>query len=239
MPRKSFMDDACDQTKDNIVRALNVRWKLLGDCPYTPHEIYWAVIQAMGEDYRQALMLLQRTTPVLLARRLEGHLKWDGKELKLTNGTTLRWVKLELKPSMPFPPSGPAFDKPEYTAQFCVSVLPPHMQTSLHEWARRWIKLRGETTRTASKVKAAFNLCGTIGQVKRVWPILEGFMPERARSRLDRMVMQSPLPDSIKGNPEMWKPEVLAEYESIITEALCLEVPEDFNSEHEVSLITM
>jgi hypothetical protein len=109
---------------------------------------------------------------------------------------------------------------------FMANSLPSELLRPIVAWVPRWLQCMAETAVVKTKLDSLFKHCNTMGQVKRVWPNICSFLPERAQEKLRNAKVQSPYPTSMLDDEgrlkAAWLPETLAWYDRIITESLLL-----------------
>lgn len=116
-----------------------------------------------------------------------------------------------------------------------ISMLPEWMRNELLAWAKRWVAYELQGMAVSNKLEELFRICNTMGHVRRLWPAIEGFLPEEGRAKLVGKKTKSPYPilamdveaddwgkvKSKKLKPE-WQPSALKVYELLISEALVM-----------------
>ncbi len=233
--RQSFKDYASGSVKERVQNRLRNRHWLLGRCPLVASEI--AALQ-FGPEQTAAIKTLQGKG--VLVQRHELRMNWDlpltldlPPELSATDCPNVTGVSpIAMLLTSPEPMvmfnTTPGYNKKVTT--LLVSNLPDVLRETAIEWATNWLNLQLQTNVTYWKVSRALDVCNTMGQIKRLWPSLVGFLPDEAQEKLRQMKMQSRLPDNVldegKLDPE-WHPEVLAWYENIIVESLLLPDADD------------
>lgn len=121
------------------------------------------------------------------------------------------------------------FDQPvlgcfSYWLPMPLSRIPTPIVEKLRPWAHEWWRFNNEANQLKEAVTQLCDLCGTFGQIARVWPQLTGFFPGEARSTMAKK--QPRLPDGITVEGkliEKWTPEALRVWDEPLAEALLLQ----------------
>lgn len=221
--RQSFKDYATGSVRERVKNRLMNRHWLLGRCPLVASEI-----AALQFDPEQTAAIKTLRGKGVLVQQREIRMEWDI-PLELTKPPEGDEVWRPVAMHLYSPEPMVMFNTiPRYSMEvpkLLVSSLPDPLREAAVEWATNWLNLQMQSDVTCWKVTRALNVCNTIGQIKRLWPSLVGFLPQEAQDKLQAMKMQSRLPEDVldggKLRPE-WHPEVLAWYENIIVEALLL-----------------
>ena len=92
-----------------------------------------------------------------------------------------------------------------------------------------------QATDVSEKLGNVFRVCNTVGQMLRLWPAIEGFLPEAGREKMLGRKVRSPYPHMAVNKTyndegkviketivEGWRPEDLRPYELLISEALVM-----------------
>lgn len=219
-----------------VARKMTIRHQMLAPCPVKPTEIYrhlWT------KDERAALRLLRERMPTALRYDSDMTLDWNVRpfivETAITDPRVPSALFFRFSKTLPAPCTD-AWNSSRDTLG--VSRLPEPMLDTLEEWAKRWVKLDTERMYVCEQVDRIFDACNTMGQLHRLWPNLCSFLPERGQAVVRNIKVRSRLPEAVlhydeDKDPENehplledeWKPEALAPYDALITEALLL--PDD------------
>lgn len=227
--KKAQKDYAAETVKNFGSKILYNRWHLLAPFPLKRVDVYNAMFTP---EQHHAMGIMAKFGSALVKDR-DVYIKWDTSLSCRVNGTNVRATYLHLK--MPFPVAVPETDPDSKGCHtFLMSALPTEMIGAIYEWGEQWLKAAIETHQTNGKLFELFEICSTIGQVKRLWPNACNLLPESAQAILRNAKVRSPYPlevldisrtDTDKEVRELkpqWRPEELAWYDDRLTEALCL-----------------
>jgi hypothetical protein len=217
--RQSQRDYSREVVSGEIEKAMINRMKLLSPFPLDPMEVHQAIIEP---EIHAAAAIIQNWNGTMLERDHTLPIQWRTSSApayrpKLVM-VTLPYTDYLDRPYMP--------DRPN----FFMGGLPHVMREKLTAWAEGYIKHRTEMLAIKRLTDDVFNVCNTMGQVKRVWPNLMNFMPTEARQKVEAMVKQSKLPDGFEYNQapgEIYHYKNIEAYDVIITEALILPYDKD------------
>lgn len=234
--RQNVRDYSASEVLLRVQRKMTIRHQMLAPCPVKPTEIYrhlWT------KDERAALRLLRDRMPTALHYDSDMTLEWDVRPFIVETA-----IADPRAPSALFFKFGKALPAPVTDAwnadrdKFGLSRLPDAMLDELETWAKQWVKLDTERAYVCEKVERIFAACNTMGQLHRLWPNLCSFLPERGQAIVRNIKVKSRLPEAVlhyddENDPENehpildleWRPEALAPYDALITEALLL--PDD------------
>ena len=238
---KTTKDFAEQTVTDHASKLLHNRWAMLCPFPLDKRAIYQTLFT---DEQHKAIELLMNNAPSMIETRSEVLFKFDlpvrGSVLGQRGTPTVLTVKLGT--CYPLPDTGATYRQGKH--EYLASNLPPFLREPLQEWAQRWITASMETRLTNAKLKRLFEVCSTLGQIKRVWPNACNMLPEIAQEKLRDAKVRSPYPEGavetigyrgereIKQLKEEWSLKQLAWFDDRITEALCL--PLDENSDPDV-----
>ncbi len=218
-------------------KLLYNRWKLLCPFPLEPANIYEALFTP---EQHAAITLLDQTAPSIFEKRSEFTLQFD-MPLAITvldKKPRAQKLRVKLPVDLPLFESVSSFGLPAQIVK--LSSLPDRLRGPIYEWANDWVRAAVETRLTIDRLDRLFEVCNTMGQVKRVWPNACNLLKEQARAALAESKMQSPYPlavldihrDPVTGAERKslkadWQPHSLAWYDDRLTEALCLPLMPD------------
>lgn len=222
------------------------RWRLLAPHPFEPKAVRDALLT---DGQHKAIQLLTMTMPSCLVRTSEVNVVFDRPVAITTKNGQIheaKFLTLNLPNAEPMPTTMIYRGVPVH--RFELTSLPKDMQEGLVEWARNWLTHQSETAEVLAKFTRLFGVCGTLGQVVRVWPQVKSLLTELAQQTLAEAKVKSPYPEAVlvrssdwddtKGNYKLlglkdeWTPEALQWYDDRLTEALCL--PEVYTKEDAV-----
>jgi hypothetical protein len=235
--RKQNVRDYSKKEVEAAVDAkLHNRWMALAPDPVKAMELYDCLYTPQQHE---AIGVLSHF-PDLLSEGQQFHLHFGGLDAnyQFPMGPEGPWkmrverLKVSMPVSRPLPSTHAAYGK--FFAKH-VSELPEHLMIPLLDWVPRWLQLKAETVAVSSKVESLFECCNTMGQIKRVWPNIVSFLPDRAQEILRNAKVQSPYPDDVMGYDESrdlegqtrqlkpeWSPKYLAWHDRVLTEALLM-----------------
>jgi hypothetical protein len=228
---KGQKDFAAKVTKQYASRLMYNRWHMLCPFPLEKIDIYNALFSV---EQHRAFDLLKRTVPSALSMGTKFNMTFDMDVNVTVMGCRPRpqWFVVDLDCEVPMPDTATWNGTPEHV--FLVSQLPPHLREPIVEWGARWLTASRETKEVCGKLDKLFDICNTMGQIKRLWPNACNLLPEAAQAKLREAKVKSPYPDAVlevayrdDGKEiallsDEWKPEKLDWYDDRLTEALCL-----------------
>lgn len=229
--KKAQKDFAADRVKQFAGKLMVNRWQLLAPFPLERIDLYRA---AFSVEQHKALDELLRTAPTMLNMGRELTFKFDAPVSVMVQGLAPRprYFKITLDMEVPMPDTDTLHHPPEHP--LLVSQLPPHLREPLIEWAHLWLKAGREAREVCGKLERLFDLCTTMGQIKRVWPNACNLLPEQAQAQLREAKVRSPyalamldIEERTDGREtrslkDEWTPQTLEWYDERLTEALCL-----------------
>jgi len=226
---------------------LQNRWAMLCPFPLDKREIYQTLF---SDEQHKAIDLLVRTAPSMITTNSEVCLKFDIPFRTTVRGKGAEPQRLIVKlgTAYPLPDTGAVFRDGEH--EYLASQLPAQLREPLEEWAKRWLIAALETRQTSAKLYQLFEMCSTIGQVKRVWPNACNMLPEDAQAKLRDAKVKSPYPDDaletigyrddgsdIKRLKDEWSPKTLEWFDDRITEAMCLPYDADNDPDGDAQIV--
>lgn len=209
-----------NELKDKVKKLMENRHRLIAKFPLDPMEIYkllytekqWEAVQVL-----QGINGLTRTSKSLEIKNvvIEGRLAKVN--VNFPDELIMAWGA-----TVPF------------------DDVPLHMQDEILKWVPVWQEYKNQTDELCRRVREVGKVCGTYGQVFRIWPDLRGFFGERGRSKVAEARVRSKYPDAAcKWESDMddakwvlkdeFRLESFAKYEMWIAE--CLMLP-DVPGEH-------
>lgn len=225
-PKPGSKEWAGKAVSEYATKLLYNRWKLL--CPFEVplDRIYQSLFTP---EQHTAIEKLLRTAPTVFEMRKDVMIGVDTACKVTVKGQRLYPSLLHIH----FPAQTVLFDSDPTNHPVLLSQLP--MREEITEWARRWLVAAHETTLVLGKLNHLFNVCSTIGHVKRIWPNAANLLPERSLAKLAEAKVKSPYPadamtvvridddgKEIKQLADRWHPSELEWFDERLTEALCL-----------------
>ena len=242
---KTTKDFAEQTVTDHASKLLHNRWAMLCPFPLDKRAIYQTLFT---DEQHRAIELLVNNAPTMIETRSELCFKFDlpvrGNVLRQVGRPNMLLIKLG--DSYPLPDTGSVYREAQH--EYLTSNLPAHLREPLQDWAQRWITASMETRLTNAKLKRLFEVCSTLGQIKRMWPNACNMLPEIAQDKLRDAKVRSPYPEGVvetigyKGEREIkqlkeeWSLKQLAWFDDRITEALCLPLDEDSDPDKDASI---
>jgi hypothetical protein len=242
--RQSQRDYSREVVSGEIEKAMINRMKLLSPFPLDPMEVHQAIIEP---EIHAAAAIIQNWNGTMLERDHTLPIQWRTSSAPVVTNPFANFARgqrgsVVLKDFMAAAyrpklvmvtlPYTDYLDRPYMPDRpnFFMGGLPHVMREKLTAWAEGYIKHRTEMLAIKRLTDDVFNVCNTMGQVKRVWPNLMNFMPTEARQKVEAMVKQSKLPDGFEYNQapgEIYHYKNIEAYDVIITEALILPYDKD------------
>lgn len=244
--KKGQKDFAEKKVTEYASRILHNRWALLCPFPLNKREIYEALFTA---DQHRAIDLMVRTTPSMVNMTSEVYFDFDLPVRVKVQGRFAHPEKLKINfgCNFPLPDTGGFYSKGEH--RYLASQLPPYLREPLHDWSQRWLVASRETNETVAKLTRLFDVCGTMGQIKRVWPNACNLLPDSAQAALREAKVRSKYPDAVlecigykdSGEGihqlrEEWRPDSLTWFDDRLTEALCLPLDPDSDPSRDAAI---
>jgi hypothetical protein len=234
--QQNIRDYSSEHAMAKVRSKMLNRWKLLAPMPITPMMIYMGLF---NKDEIRAILTLRKRLHSILREDNDIDIQWDCDKYTLAHPLLAAAVaphsmRVGLPVEVPLPKSEEWRSDGD---KVLLSDFPDSVRAPMVDWSKLYIKQSIEYLAVEDKVSKCFSLCNTMGQVKRVWPNLCSFLPDRAQEVLRNAKVQSRYPDGVLDFSEVsgeeneyslaklnseWEPAALVPYDMLITEALVL-----------------
>ena len=217
--RKSVRDFATEDLAKKIGTLMDNRRRVLAPFPLNPGMVYR---RAWSDEERAAIWLLHQNRKGMLR---------EGTTLIVRLAEPLCSISITMPKPVPMP---------GFTLAVEYDRLTFDQAQALGQWAPQWFELMEQHSKLIDKVKQVGAVCKTFGQLHRLWPDMESFYNDAARAALRHKMARSPYPEGamryrdengVSLVPPVlrsdFRPEVFAQFTSMIAECLMLPVNED------------
>jgi hypothetical protein len=217
--RRTVREFVTDELTKKIGTLMDNRRRVLAPFPLVPEDLYR---MAWTAEERQAIRLLARERRDMLR---------EHKSMKITLREPLCVILITLANELPMP---------GFSLEIPYDNLTFEQAQALGEWAPRWLELSAQQASLIQHVKEVGGICKTYGQLHRLWPDMESFYNEAAKTVVRNARVKSPYPSEallFNGATTLkpqYRPEVFAQFTSMIAE--CLMLPE--SEDREVAKVT-
>jgi hypothetical protein len=228
---QNVRDYSREHVLTNVKGKLNNRLHLFADPDISPLEVYRGL---WNKDEAAALKALRQRYTTILREDSDFEVQWDISKFAYKPALAPGRVFTPTKLYVYLPRELPVPQTEEWRSEgnkVNLSQLPLPLQEKLIPWGKKFVQADVDTDLTIAKVDSCFSVCNTMGQIKRVWPNLCSFLPERAQEILRNAKVRSRLPEDVVETDletgktvlvDDWNPKTLVPFDMIITESLIL-----------------
>lgn len=237
--RCSLREYSADFINDRVSLLLANRQALLASCPFSPMELYELTLSreqldwiARAKSFGLGAMLYHSPRiiipwqPARPPNQHRGSLMQPAAPI-CEGGPSVTHLKVTLPKAMPW------FQGNAHGVLYGIAVteFPSEACQTLLDWGMRWARMEQEQAIIKDTVRKLSVDCNTFGQILRIWPALEGFLPPQALSKVKGQKIKSKLPAGVFDTEgkllRMYQRDVLDLYEMAISEALILPCESD------------